>query len=180
MDVADELQEIGVFLAKDSLVAGGEEVADSLMAVIEEAGVACEGGAHDLREWELVSFDEEMKMIGHEGVGVKEKRKLLSGKSEGLEKLVEVLLIEEDGLAVVAAGDNVVESTGKLDAGFSGHERNKQRNNARLTPLSPLSLDYLRFRIVIQFVTGQPLGVAKIAEAQKVSKALKGVFLTNA
>ena len=45
-----------------------------------------------------------------------------AGFAQGLEEEVAVFVAEEDGLTSVAAVDDVINRSGKLDAQFSGHE----------------------------------------------------------
>ena len=63
------------------------------------------------------------KMVGHQNVGVQPKAIALAVVLEALEIALAVLVVLERSLSLVAAHNDVVERTVKLDSGFSRHAR---------------------------------------------------------
>ena len=63
-------------------------------------------------------------MIGHKTLGL---AGFGAGLAEGLEEESAILVTEENGLATVAAIDDVVNRSGRLNAQFSGHVRSSGR-----------------------------------------------------
>ena len=60
-------------------------------------------------------------MVGHEAVGVADPVVAFVGVLESIEEVQAVLLVLEDGLLLVPAGCNVVDSTGIFYAEGTGH-----------------------------------------------------------
>jgi hypothetical protein len=63
-----------------------------------------------------------MNVILHEGVGIKLNRisNLTVGKIR--EVSCPVLIVKKDVLALVSSGDNMIQSTWKMDTWFASHE----------------------------------------------------------
>jgi hypothetical protein len=66
-----------------------------------------------------------MKMIVHETPSMELPAGFLAGFAEGGEEGAAVLIVTKDGLAPVAAIDEVVDGSGKLNAQGSGHRVGK-------------------------------------------------------
>src|SRR5712692_2791656 len=61
-------------------------------------------------------------MVGHQDVGVQPKAVAAPVVLQTFQIVGAISVVVEDGLAVVAAGKDMVAGTGKLDAGFASHE----------------------------------------------------------
>ncbi|MCF8039264.1 MAG: hypothetical protein K9K79_08095 [Desulfohalobiaceae bacterium] len=87
---------------------------------------------HDLVEIAFRSFEQEMIMLcGHQTIGMADAIVVCQASFKNLQKDVSVLVIEKDGLSVVAPGGQVIESTGKFDAEWSSHEESIADKNLK-------------------------------------------------
>lgn len=77
-----------------------------------------------------------MNMVGHQAECVDTAAERFNRSLQKQVKTGAVAVIEEDGLACVAAQDNVVNSSGIMDAGFACHAGTVTANNRKssLTP----------------------------------------------
>ena len=121
MDVLDEPEEIRVPIAQDGLVPPLEKVADGAVSSIEVLGVGLVDALHDLGQRYIVRLDQEMDVVAHEDVCVDAAFGAVLIDGEGEEVLLKIRRVLEHPLFPVTAGDDVVEGSGKLDAGLSGH-----------------------------------------------------------
>ena len=69
MDVAEQLEEIRIFFADDGFVPVLKKMAGSLVAKIEDYGVAGQQAAHKAGEFETFATQQEVEMIVEHGPG---------------------------------------------------------------------------------------------------------------
>lgn len=86
MDIAQELQQVGVFLAEDRFEAVLKDMAEAFAGDVEIFGVVEHEPMHDDRDGELIDFDKQMEVIGHEAVGVESERLAAFNFGEGFEE----------------------------------------------------------------------------------------------
>lgn len=84
VDVADELQEIGLLLAEDGLVAVLEQVAGPLVAPVVPDRVGRQKAPHHLCERRLSRPEEQMKVVRDEGEGVAVRFRLVQDHAEAV------------------------------------------------------------------------------------------------
>ena len=94
---------MAVFLDQDGLVPALEEVAGPAVPFIEELGVHSVQLAHADGQVAVRGFDEKMIMIGHEAVSVTDPVVSFVDVLEGVQKVLAVGVILEDGFLFVAA-----------------------------------------------------------------------------
>ena len=66
MHVADELQEVGIFLAEHGLVAVAEEVSGAPVSEVEADAVSGQQSLHAVAEWGAFPPRDEVKVISHQ------------------------------------------------------------------------------------------------------------------
>jgi hypothetical protein len=119
VNVPHEFGEVLIALAEDRLVASLKQVADLSVLAIVILAIGGEEPLHHPADVVILSFDEQMNVIGHQAVGVKIEGQLglLLGKLK--EELAIVVVRAEDELTIVATGDDVIEAALDLDSRFA-------------------------------------------------------------
>jgi hypothetical protein len=102
-------------------VAPPEDVVDSPVAVVESAGVAAVQVSHALVEVRLGRLHDEVEVVPHQAARVRLPAIALLDATEKAEQEPAVLVVVDDRHVVVAAGDNVVHSSGFEMAVRSAH-----------------------------------------------------------
>ncbi len=69
MYVADQLKQIGVFLASNGFIAVLEKVSRTFVLEVEDNGVAGQKATHEDREFCYSRAEKQMEVIGHERPG---------------------------------------------------------------------------------------------------------------
>jgi hypothetical protein len=90
---------------------------------VEMHRIALVDALEDLGQGHILCFDQEMDMVTHEDIGIQVEMLALFVGCHELKVLLVVLLILEDLLFLVSAGDNVIKGAGVFDAGFAGHRK---------------------------------------------------------
>jgi hypothetical protein len=93
-----------------------------LVPPVEAAGVGAQKPFHPGDQIRLGRLDHQMKMIRHENVGVNLPVRLGASLGERLDKALAIRIINEDGLAPVAAIHHVVDRAFILDSQLAGHD----------------------------------------------------------
>jgi hypothetical protein len=76
MDVSHEFSEVAVGLAQYRLIAALKDVTHLLVFSVVVLAVAGKDSLHDAADWIVLHLDEQVEVIGHEAVGVKEEGEL--------------------------------------------------------------------------------------------------------
>jgi hypothetical protein len=114
VEIADQLQEVRLFLHHDGLVAVLEEVADALMAAVEGACVAREEGAHTAGQRALPGSDQEVGVIREEGPRVNGECATLRQGRQASDEVVSISVILEDDAALESPDHHVVEGIRRI------------------------------------------------------------------
>ena len=91
------------------------------MAAIEPAGIDTEEPFHARDQIALRRLDDRVKMIAHEAVGVDLPRGFAARLAERGEKATAVVVIAEDGLAMIAPVHHMVDRTRIFHSELAGH-----------------------------------------------------------
>jgi hypothetical protein len=87
-----------------------------------------------------IFFDEEVIMVGHEALGVSDPVIAFIGVLEGIEEVQAVLVVPEDGLLLVPARYDVVDSTWIFYAEGTGHKGATVSRNKAIVKLQDVTL----------------------------------------
>lgn len=119
VNVADQLFQVAVPLHQDGSVASLEQMSRSPVLPIDEPGVAAGKDLHEDGEGLCAGLNRHVHVIGHPAIGV--QAMLITGQAVSQESLpfAAVFIVEEDGLAAVAAQDNVIEPAGHVNSWLS-------------------------------------------------------------
>lgn len=122
VNVPDQFEEIGFFLADDGAVAILEEVPGAIVSEIEVDGIAGKQTAHEQGKRSVVEAKEQMGVIGHECPGKTLGAGFTKEPGDAPDKTVPVGIIDEYDAAINAAYDDVLEKLGSIKAGGAGHD----------------------------------------------------------
>jgi hypothetical protein len=122
MNVSDEFQKIGILLAQDRLVPVLEKMPVPTVTQIEADRIPGQKPAHQSSDWSSPCSQEEVKVIGEDGPGIARCFCSLEVRSKPFQKIIAVIIIEEDLAPVDPPTDDVMKSSGDIDSCFSGHE----------------------------------------------------------
>ena len=87
--------------------------------------------AHAYGEIGVGGFDQKMIVIAHEAVSVTDPVIPTVNVLQGVEKIDAVLVGSEDGLLLVPAGSDMIDSTGIFDTERARHEKTIQSSGAK-------------------------------------------------
>lgn len=121
VDVAHQLQEIGILLAEDGLVSVLEERAESSVAPIVGDGIAREEPSHEGRKRDEAGPKQEVGMVEQQGPGITGGGGFDEETPEAIQEMVSVLIVLEDARAFNSADDEVMKGTGCIEASLAGH-----------------------------------------------------------
>ena len=110
-----------VFLDKDAFEPALEKVAVSVMSFVKKLGIDAVKLSHAEGEVAVGCFDQKMVVVGHEAVGVAQPVITLVDVLKGVEEILAVLIVFEDGLLFVAARGNMIYGAGVFYAKRTGH-----------------------------------------------------------
>ena len=112
MNVADQLQQIGVFLAQNRFVASLKQMADLFVSAVVILGVALLEPLHEFAKGGAGALQEQMNVIGHQAVRIDGHPVF----TPVLRKFSQIRLIvggfEKRLLSLVAANDDVIQNAG--------------------------------------------------------------------
>jgi hypothetical protein len=98
-------------------------VANGAVFPVEMHRIALVDALEDLGQGHILCFDQEMDMVTHEDIGIQVEMLALFVGCHELKVLLVVLLILEDLLFLVSAGDNVIKGAEYSMRGLRGIER---------------------------------------------------------
>src|SRR5574337_1098121 len=112
---------MAVFLDKDAFEPALEKVAVSFMPFVKKLGIDAVKLSHAEGEVTVGCFDQKMVVVGHEAVGVAQPVITLVDVLKGVEEVLAVLIVFEDGLLFVAARGNMIDGARVFYAKGTGH-----------------------------------------------------------
>jgi hypothetical protein len=123
MDVAYELSEVPICLAKDPFIPSLKQVANLPILSIVILAVSGQQGLHDLTDRIVLHLSQQMDVIRHQAVRVEIERTLRFLVLERKQKLKIVIVRSEYAPAIIPASDDVVEPTGYFNSRLASHGR---------------------------------------------------------
>ena len=123
VDIANQLEQRGVFFDQDALESVLEAVTGSTMDPVNGGGIGPEPTLREAREAERPGAQQCMRMVGHESPGIEGSAGLDDERSEAFAEALTVAIGAEDSASLDAADDEVVQRTGIIKARPAGHGR---------------------------------------------------------
>ncbi|MFN8188465.1 MAG: hypothetical protein U0R69_15450 [Gaiellales bacterium] len=115
-DIASKLEQVGLTLDENRRVTALKHVTDAPMPAVEALRMVAPHLLHPASQVGPRSLDEEVVVIAHQTVGMHAPGEALTDRRENGEEPLTIPGIQEDRLARVPAGDDVVQRTWKLDS----------------------------------------------------------------
>jgi len=122
MDIAHQIQEIGIFLAKDGFVAVLKKMPVASVAAVETAGVTRQQSAHDTGDRDTPGAEQQVKVVGHQGPRIAGRLGFRQDRAQALYKVLPIEIFAKNQSSLDSAADDVVKCSWSIDAGFSWHE----------------------------------------------------------
>jgi len=114
MDIANEGEEVVVFIAEDGLVAVFEEMPGSTVSAIEVLSIPGEEFSHDGRNAFFAAFKEDVDMVVHERPCVDRAFSFFDVLAKPFEKKGSILIISEYVRFIDPSHHNVMQGTGDV------------------------------------------------------------------
>jgi hypothetical protein len=111
MDVAHQLQQVGIFLAKNGLVTVLKQVPASRVFQVEADRATREKPPYDVGNWNKPGAEQKMKMIGHQGPRRTAGLAIPQNTAKPLQKIIAIGVVPENIPALDPANDNVMQSS---------------------------------------------------------------------
>jgi hypothetical protein len=121
MNVADQLQKIGILLANNLLVKILEEMAHTVVATVEVDGIPGQQTPHETRQFDFTATHQHVGVIREQRPRVTVHTGFQQQFAEPLQKAVTVMIVNEDVATFNAADHDVLQKTRAVEAGGAGH-----------------------------------------------------------
>src|SRR5208337_2082802 len=121
VNVAHQLQEIDLFLAKNRLVAILKQMPASVTAPVKVPGITAQQAAHNGCDGNIPAFDQQMKMVGNQRPCVTLCLALGKNLTQTTQKTVTILIVAENLPALNTASNNVMQRPRRIYSSFSRH-----------------------------------------------------------
>ena len=121
MDVSDQLAEIPFALTEDRLIAALEKMPGAMILSVVVLTVRRKKPLHDHPDRVRPAFDQQVYVVGHQAIGIKEERKACFLFFKQREELFVVFRRMEDVLPRVTACDQMIKPAICLDPRFPRH-----------------------------------------------------------
>lgn len=124
VNIADQFQEVGLFLDHYGLVPILKEVPPPSVAAIEFPRIARKEDAHVSRQGSRSGAHEEMEMVRKERPRIHAKAACLNQTRQAIDEIGPIPIVSEDGLPIQSATHHVLEDPGGVKARLTRHGRN--------------------------------------------------------
>jgi hypothetical protein len=121
MDIPHQFQEVGILFGDDALIAILKEVPFAGVAAVMPNSVSSQQAAHDGGQRHRFRPQKDMHVIGHENPGKQPGPAIGHILRKPPEELFAVFVIAKDNGSLDSSGHHMVEQTGKIQPGSSGH-----------------------------------------------------------
>jgi len=111
MDIADQLQQIGLFLAENGFVAVLEKMPASFMTAVEAHHISGQQATHDRTHRNIAGPDQKVEMIGYQGKGIAGGSGIQQNGTQSFQKIIPVLVIPEDTAPLDPAANDMMQGS---------------------------------------------------------------------
>src|SRR2546430_14978301 len=94
---------------------------EELVLAVKPRGVSAEEPFHAQNEVRQRRFEDEVKMVRHEAIGMNLPARFAAAFAERFKKTDAIVVIQQDSFAAIAAVHDVIESAGIFDAKLARH-----------------------------------------------------------
>jgi hypothetical protein len=121
VEVADEFQQVGLFLHHDGFIAVLESMPDPLVAAVEGPSVPRQKGAHAAGQGPRPGADQQMGMIGEERPGIDDPGSRLGEGFQTRDEIAAVGVVPKDSRPLDPPHHHMMQSVRGIQAGLAGH-----------------------------------------------------------
>jgi len=121
MNITNEIQKIAVFVAEIGFISPLKQVANLFIFPVEKLCIGKIDHLHDARYRVIGCFNQEMNVITHEHISIKNKAASVPVSVQSLKVLAAIGLVKEDILSLITPDDDMVKSPLKLYTRFPCH-----------------------------------------------------------
>jgi hypothetical protein len=121
MDVAHQLQQIGILLAEDGFITVLEKMPAAPVPPVEAHRIPGEQPLHYRRYRHIPGPQQQVEMVRHEGPCVAGGSRLSENLTEPAEKILPVQVIPVNTAALNPTADNMLQRSGGINAGSARH-----------------------------------------------------------
>src|SRR5215831_15570708 len=122
MDVAHQFGQISFALAQRCFIPSLHQMAAALMSSIVILTITGKRPLHDPANVVRLSLYQQVHVVGHETISVKKERQQPLLLCQQREELFVIRCAVEYLSAIIATGDDVIQTTGNFQARFAGHK----------------------------------------------------------
>lgn len=181
MNVSNQLAEITIRLAENRLVSALKNVPDLFVLAIVILAVARQHSLHDSADRIVLHFDQEVHVVGLQAVGVQIERQLLFLLRDDAGEPDVIVVRTEDLSSIIAAADDVIETSADLDPWFAGHDGGaytccpQMSTNSGLTPpdavmTHPDGVMLFLLTVLCCYLSGEPPGHSAAEQCKECEK----------
>jgi hypothetical protein len=120
MDVAHQLQQIGILLAEDEFITVLKKMPAAPVATVEAYRIPGKQPLHD-RRYRHISGPQQVEMVRHEGPCVTGGSRLSENLTEPVDKILPVQVIPVNTAALNPTAYNMLQRSGGINAGSARH-----------------------------------------------------------
>ena len=121
MDVAHQLQQIGILLAEDGFITVLEKMPAAPVATVKAYRIPGKQPLHYSRDRNISGPQQQVEMVRHEGPSVTGGPRLSENLTEPAEKILPVRVISVNTPALNPTADNMLQRSGGINAGSARH-----------------------------------------------------------
>ena len=121
VDIANEFEEVRIFLAHDRLVTVLEEMAPSVVPQVEGDGIAGQESSHEGGQAGRTAAQEEMKVIGNECPGIDARSRFFSDLPKPVKEVLAIPGVSEDGGTIDTSYHDVMQGSFNVESWPSRH-----------------------------------------------------------
>ena len=121
MEIADQLQEIGVAITEDRLVTSLKHMPSLVVAVVVVLAICELERLHGARQRDRAGLQQQMEVIGHQHIGIERTAVPAAIAGEPREIGCGIGIVVEDDATAVPTGNHMIEGAGEINPRFTSH-----------------------------------------------------------
>jgi hypothetical protein len=123
MNIAHELQQVGVSINQYGPVSPFKQMPGPLHPFVRRPGVLCTEPSHQMGQRPIADLHGHVNVVGHPAIGMDAASITFQSRSEEGHPAVTIRVGKEDSLSVITPQDDMVKATGHVQSRFARHPR---------------------------------------------------------
>ena len=121
MYITDKFQQVSISINENGLVPSLEEMADTSALLVEPGRITQHKILHQSRKRNIRNLKKQVNVVSHEAKSMDAIPKSYGPLLKKLVKVVPVRVLEEKGIASIAANNDVIKRTREMNTWFTWH-----------------------------------------------------------